>query len=217
MADVIFPEIDISLFKGVMVDLDDTLYSYQELHPQALRDVFNRFSLGLTFEKFDEFYRRHRDEVTQRLFPQGCCRSRLLAFQGMVEELGPQFRYQDALAMEELYWNGFYHRMTLFRSAERFLDSCFSSRVPVAVVTDMTTEVQIKKLKALGILDKIFCLVTSEEVGVEKPDPLVFERALRKLGVQPHEAVFLGDSKEKDINGATQVGIQAYLVSHSQE
>ncbi|NBT59411.1 HAD family hydrolase [bacterium] len=215
MVDVTFPKIDLTTVKGVMVDLDDTLYSYETIHPKALFDVFQKFSFNLSFDSFSELYRHHRELVTKRLLPQGACRSRLLAFQSMVEETGMQAKYEAILEMENLYWNGFYSRMSLFPSAKTFLDSCFDLSLPVAVVTDMTAGVQIRKLKALGILDNIFCLVTSEEVGAEKPFRNIFETALRKLSINPESAVFIGDSKEKDFEGASRLGIKAYLVGDS--
>jgi HAD superfamily hydrolase (TIGR01509 family) len=57
-------------------------------------------------------------------------------------------------------------------------------------------------------LDAFFDSVTySAEVGVEKPDPRVFELAIRRVGCAPNEAVHVGDSYEKDVLGARRVGI----------
>lgn len=60
-----------------------------------------------------------------------------------------------------------------------------------------------------GLLDVV---VDSHVVGVEKPDPRIFEIALERLGVAPGEAVFLGDVPSVDIAGARRAGVFAVLL-----
>jgi putative hydrolase of the HAD superfamily len=51
--------------------------------------------------------------------------------------------------------------------------------------------------------------VYSCDVGYRKPHRRIFETALEQLGVQPHEAVFIGDSYHADIAGAERIGLRA--------
>jgi HAD superfamily hydrolase (TIGR01549 family) len=51
-------------------------------------------------------------------------------------------------------------------------------------------------------------VVFSAEDGVGKPDARIFHRALRGMDLLPHEAVFVGDSVEMDVVGATGVGMR---------
>ena len=63
------------------------------------------------------------------------------------------------------------------------------------------------QLSSLGIT-KVFDTVTwSEEAGVEKPDPRIFEIGLERIGARPDEAVYVGDSFEADVVGARSAGI----------
>jgi epoxide hydrolase-like predicted phosphatase len=61
--------------------------------------------------------------------------------------------------------------------------------------------------------DELFqVIVDSSEEGVRKPDPQIFERALRRLGgVPPEQALFLDDA-ESNVVAARELGIQAVLV-----
>jgi putative hydrolase of the HAD superfamily len=52
-------------------------------------------------------------------------------------------------------------------------------------------------------------LVVSEEAGVSKPHPRIFEIALERAGAGPPEAVMLGDSWRNDVEGARAAGIRA--------
>jgi putative hydrolase of the HAD superfamily len=63
-----------------------------------------------------------------------------------------------------------------------------------------------------GILELVDGVVTSAEVGAAKPSPRVFERALGIAGVEPGEALHVGDKVDNDIEGAAAAGIRAVLL-----
>jgi len=66
-------------------------------------------------------------------------------------------------------------------------------------------------LKELG-LDGYFDLVlTSVDVGYEKPDLRIFREALSHFSVSPQEAVMIGDRIKTDILGANRVGMKTIL------
>ncbi len=67
-------------------------------------------------------------------------------------------------------------------------------------------------LDSLGLLPHFEFVIDSGSVGVEKPDPRIFHMALERMGVQPHEAVYVGDVYEIDIVGARAAGMRAYLL-----
>jgi putative hydrolase of the HAD superfamily len=62
-------------------------------------------------------------------------------------------------------------------------------------------------------LDSLFDAVTiSSEEGVRKPNPRIFERALARLGVAPHEAMHVGDLVCDDVEGARAAGVRPVLL-----
>ncbi len=215
--------LDIDGIKAVFIDIDDTLYSYKESQPLALqkcyelfKDYFKNSNIIRTFAEFEIMYRKSRDNVTQRLFPGSACRSRLLAFQEIFENsnLKPKIlAYQYAIEFEELYWSSLIEVIHPNLEIKNFLDSC-KSKIPnlmICAVSDMQTSFQIRKLNKLGYGD--FLLVTSEEVGVEKPDKFIFQYALNKCNLNPEDVIMIGDSYEKDVVGASRIGIKAFLIS----
>ena len=68
-----------------------------------------------------------------------------------------------------------------------------------------------------GLLDLVDGVVTSAVVGVAKPDPEPFRRALALAGAEPGEALHVGDSLENDVHGATGAGVRAVLVARAGE
>jgi HAD superfamily hydrolase (TIGR01509 family) len=69
-----------------------------------------------------------------------------------------------------------------------------------------------RELQAFGLID-LFpnCRIAAVDVGVIKPHPVIFEKALDLLDIEPHEAAFVGDNIEADIRGARDVGMRAVL------
>lgn len=59
-----------------------------------------------------------------------------------------------------------------------------------------------------GLAESLEVILDSMRIGVGKPDPEIFRIALRRLDVEPAEAVFIGDSFERDIMPARQLGMQ---------
>lgn len=207
-----FSDIPVEAFKGVLIDLDDTIYSYEAAHVVALTACWRNWISPLPFEQFDKAYRNARDAVTEQLAPQAACRSRLFAFQMMLEASGYKEPYIHALRLNELYWSNLISAMTVDESALMFLRRCSELGVRTCIVSDMTASIQIRKIEKLGICGYIDRMVTSEEVGAEKPDPRMFETAARKLGLQLSEVAMVGDNYHKDCLGAARLGVRSYLI-----
>jgi len=64
-----------------------------------------------------------------------------------------------------------------------------------------------------GIGGRVDAAVLSCEVGVRKPEPRFFAAVAEALGVDPHEAAFVGDSVRDDVRGAAAAGMQTCLAT----
>jgi len=86
--------------------------------------------------------------------------------------------------------------------------------VETAIVTNAFQPMWLRdaELKQHGILDYFpKCRVSAADAGYLKPHPAIFEHTLNQLGIQPEEAVFVGDNPIADIAGAQAAGMQAVL------
>lgn len=86
--------------------------------------------------------------------------------------------------------------------------SYLKERYNLHIITNGFEEIQEKKLKNAAIRTYFRHVVNSEMVGVKKPDPKIFEFALKRAGVKATSSVMIGDSLEADILGAKNVGMQ---------
>lgn len=83
----------------------------------------------------------------------------------------------------------------------------------VRIVVVSNSEGVLRKLfTKLGILSCFDLLLDSGEIGVEKPDPRIFEMALEPFRVQPANALHLGDTFATDVVGARAAGMRTALI-----
>jgi putative hydrolase of the HAD superfamily len=64
-----------------------------------------------------------------------------------------------------------------------------------------------RDLADMGLAERLDAAVFSSEVGLRKPHPAVFEATLSQLGVEPEEALFVGDRRYEDMRGAKELGM----------
>src|SRR5216110_1500909 len=67
-------------------------------------------------------------------------------------------------------------------------------------------------LRTLGLLPYLDFVLDSAEVGVEKPDPRIFDLALAEARVAAREAAYVGDLYSVDVHGARAAGLDAVLL-----
>lgn len=80
-------------------------------------------------------------------------------------------------------------------------------RYTLVLLTNGASCLQREKLAASGLRDLFDHVVVSGDVGVGKPDARIFITALAEARVGPAEALMVGDTAERDIEGARRAGI----------
>jgi|GEM_PF-2128340 len=94
------------------------------------------------------------------------------------------------------------------------LDYLSQLQLPMALVSDgfYGPEFVCSILKQLGMEDHFQKVIISSEVGFSKPHPQLFLSACQEMNVRPDEVVFIGDREDRDIAGASGVGMKTVLV-----
>ena len=67
-------------------------------------------------------------------------------------------------------------------------------------------------IEGLGVSSYFKVIISSAVVGLYKPQPEIFELAIRELGAIAHETLFVGDHVDADIRGAARAGITPILI-----
>jgi putative hydrolase of the HAD superfamily len=198
--------------RAILFDLDDTLCDYSAARETRLR-------IALSFDAEGNRIEREEDELRQMvaesiaMHPHGT---------DHFEELLARFGNVDPRAAKTgaaWYKSNRFHGLSLFEGAVATLKavrqptSPGGAPRPIGIITNGPTEVQRAKLALLDINGLVDFVFISEEFGAAKPDPSIFAAALGLTGVEPSEAVFVGDTAEFDIAGARDAGMPTVWVN----
>jgi putative hydrolase of the HAD superfamily len=99
------------------------------------------------------------------------------------------------------------HYNTQFFPCTEYILEELSSKYKIALVSNTMSDQPKKLLREAG-LDRFFDLIyCSSDLGIRKPNPEIFKRVLNEFGIDPSEAVHVGDSVDADMRGAEKAGI----------
>ena len=201
---------------AVIFDLDHTLYNFMDCHEQADRAVGEYVAdhFGIGSDRYHEQILAAMRRVEEKIgVVNAATHSRTLRYQTFLEEIGAP-AIDHAYPMRQLYWNTFYDYMVLEETVEQVLAAIQEQGIRILVATDMTCDVQLEKIRILGISRYLDYLVTSEEAGAEKPGSRILDLCVKKAGVAKEDCVFVGDHPLKDVLGPIRYGMQGVWCRH---
>jgi HAD superfamily hydrolase (TIGR01549 family) len=188
---------------AILFDTDNTLYPYDPAHEAAQRavreKVVNAFSIKP--DEFDTAFKEARRQVKDRLKHTASSHSRLLYLQRMLEIMGLGSQVLLALDFEQTYWRTFLSNAVLFDGVKDLLEDLRLLGIPTAIVTDLTAQIQFRKVVYFGLDHYFDYIVTSEEAGFDKPHSAPFEIALEKMRPKGDCIWMIGDNPINDIRG----------------
>lgn len=196
-------------YKGILLDIDGTIYDYEEAHHAALTCALQDISqeLSIKLEKLEELYDEAKQDTHALLGETASSHNKLIYFQKICESLNLN-SLKFSLRFYNLYWDKFIGNMHFFEGVYDFLN--FAKELKICLLSDLTVQTQLVKIDKLKIFEFAHYLVTSEEAGREKPDQNIFLLGLKKLGLRLNEVCMIGDNFQKDIKGATSLGIKSF-------
>jgi putative hydrolase of the HAD superfamily len=193
----------IRLPDAVLFDTDNTLYPYNPAHDAAQLAVKEKAmsSFSISAKDFDIAFNEARKQVKARLGQTASSHSRLLYLQRMLEIMGLGSQVLLALDFEQTYWRTFLANANLFDDVKELLDDLRLLGIPTAIVTDLTAQIQFRKVVYFGLDHYFNYIVTSEEVGFDKPHEAPFKIAIEKMQPKGDCIWMIGDNPINDIRG----------------
>lgn len=99
----------------------------------------------------------------------------------------------------------------LYPDARTALETLEARDVRLGIVSNFDARLT-RICEGLGIASFFDAVVMSSRAGHAKPDPRIFQIALKQIGVPPAEALHVGDSEDEDVRGAEAAGVRGLLV-----
>lgn len=198
-------------YKAVLLDLDDTLTKSNLVYNAALRYAAEFLSKKYSLDQ-EAFYTllNSKYRIVSQSFPTVHTRhSRILIFRQALDEMVEKYDLSLLPDVEDLYWDYFLEHIEIYPGVEDTLAKLRQSGVKVAIVSDGSLSLRIRKIKAAGLMQYVDQVIASEEVIFEKPFSAIFTLALSRLEVEHYNAIMLGNNYRNDISGAQQVGIRS--------
>ncbi|PCJ56802.1 MAG: hypothetical protein COA79_17770 [Planctomycetota bacterium] len=199
--------------KTVFLDLDETIYDQKYSCEMGLKGVA---------EKYPEFSSVPLNDLENKYF-KDLHHIHLKVMDGdLSEEDAHIYRFKsinqhykfsekspkDFLAMIDIYNEASQSNKRSIPGAIETVAYLKNKGYCVIIITNGMTENQKRKTKLCGISDLIDFLIISEEIGIRKPDSVIFSIALKKADCKKEQAVMVGDSWDSDIKGSLNANIQ---------
>lgn len=205
MIKLLNPDCFNQLPKAVLFDTDNTLYHYDPAHEAAMKAVRDKMTRTLSIDpaQFESVFQKAREEIKSRLNHTASSHSRLLYLQRMLEMMGLGSQVLRVLDFEQTYWRTFLSHAELFDGIKELLDDLRLLGIATAIVTDLTAQIQFRKIIYFDLDHHFDYIITSEEAGHDKPHLAPFQLALEKLNIKKNECIWMiGDNPINDIKGA---------------
>ena len=214
-------------YKAVFLDWDDTIGDFHGAADLALAQMYEKYQLDRYFASLDEFvglYKPHNLELWAKYGEDKVTKEYLsldrFLFPLMHGSLYPNGETAQVVRLAMTMSDDFLALTTahfsLLPGAEEIV-RYLAEKYPLTIVTNGFVEVQYEKFDKSGLRDCFAHIVLSEEVGCQKPNPRIFEEALRMNGLQAEDVVMIGDSWNSDIQGAINAGIDQIWIRKSQD
>jgi len=181
-------------------DLDNTLYDYgiANASGQAALNSFLSQHLGRTDSEISHLLEESRLRVKDRLGSTASSHSRLLYIRDLLVQLNVHTNAAFALECEQVFWREYLRKTQLFPGVEELFSVLRLAKTRLVLVTDLSSQIQLRKLAWLGLEKTFEVIVTSEEAGGDKKTGLP-EVLLRELVSAVDEMWSIGDQDSDHI------------------
>lgn len=203
----------------MLADLDDTLFDHRHATREALAVLHAEVPAFQSWPR-EEFASRHSEmlELIHRAVLAGemsIDEARTTRFQRLLDATRAATMSHTAADLARRYRRHYELAWQAVPGAIALATEVKRAGVAFVIVTNNVTSEQVLKLDRCGLRPYVDALITSEAVGVTKPDGRIFEAALSAAGVKAAEAVMLGDSWLTDVAGARAAGLRAVWLNRA--
>jgi len=202
----------------IFFDLDHTLWDFETNSDIAFETIFKKHQVNASLEKFLNYYRSinqyywklYREErVSKADLRYGRLKDtfnkiNVAVNDDLIENLATD--YIDVLPNSNL----------LFEGAHDILQH-LQPNYQLHIITNGFNEVQYKKMEKSDLTKYFSTIITSEDAGVKKPNPIIFQYALTQTNAVPKESIMIGDNWEADIMGAKNAGLDVIYCNFNKD
>lgn len=197
-------------YRNLFFDLDNTLWAFSENAHDTFDEIYRLYRLSRFFSSFEQFYSIYQGE-NERLW-QAYEKNEITK-----EELNHRrFRYPlevagvSDLSLADRYSGDFFRIIRTKKKVMPHTLEVLESLYPqynLYILSNGFRELQCTKMQSAGI-DKYFKkIILSDDIGIQKPNPRLFQYALETTQSTTNDSLMIGDNFDVDIQGAYNIGM----------
>jgi putative hydrolase of the HAD superfamily len=206
------------MIKAVFFDLYNTLVGYDPPREEIQARVLKDFGIEVSPEALLRPIMTADDFIYQE-------HARLPISKRSKEETGALYAQYHGIILKEAgleaspeliagilkKWMHFDLKMVLFDDVIPALTHLRERGLILGLISNVDRDIT-PLYQELGLLAWLQVVVTSQDVGFNKPQPEIFREALKQAGVKPSEAIYVGDQHQIDVVGANGAGMRGILL-----
>lgn len=207
-------------YSTLFIDLDDTLFDFTGASREAFRETYELLGYERFFDSFEQFlniYEPRNKELWREYNAGKIDKAQLnkIRYNHPLEVVGHADEQLGArFGVEAL--GRIPHKNMLLPGAIELLEY-LSPKYEMFILSNGFVELQSKKMATTGLTKYFKRVILSEEIGVNKPAPELFEYALRVAGADRNSTLMIGDAFESDILGAANAGLDQMFLNRRGE
>ena len=200
------------MIKAVLFDFDETLQDRTEAFEKYMDTFFSEFFPNLDKAELEKRKEDMRVTGNGGYVTHNGYASRDEWYEDLVQRWG----WNDAPSGKELtehYDRKFGDHNVIFPNSKKLLRELKNRGYIVGIITNGPSYLQHHKIDMSGLKEYCDIIVVSGDIGIHKPDPMIFTYTCEKYGLNPSECVYVGDHPKNDIESATKAGLRAIRVN----
>ena len=205
------------MIQGIIFDFDGTLYDYELCNQLSLQCVFDFIEKTFIIQKDIIEYKYNKiNKLIKESNNNSNKFNKNIYFKQLLEELCiPIHNLTNIL---ELYNIEFDKKLKLFEGVIEFIIFIKTTNIKIGILSNNNFKQQYDKLVKLNLIEYIDFIQTSDEVGEEKPNNLMYLCLLNKMKLCPENVFMIGDNFHHDIIPSIELGlIPFYFKNNNQD
>jgi len=199
-------------YQVLFLDLDNTLFDFEKSEKIALISTAKQFGLGDAYDLFEKTYHEVNKPLWEKL-EKGECTGDVIKIERFVQLVNRLGLTCDPVEMSEYYILRLGEGIEMFPYASEVCE-VLSKDYRLVAVTNGIKVVQENRMMRSGLLKYFEAVIISEDVGYSKPNSMIFEIAMHKIGhLDKNTILMIGDSLKVDIQGAHSAGFDTCWVN----
>ena len=200
--------------RHIFFDLDNTLWDHRNNAYLTLKEIYKRENVQEKYNLGFEDFHREYFTINERLWAQ-------IRDGEIDKEYLRKHRFYDsflffgiddfdlAQVFEQNFLDEILNYNDLVEGAFELLEYLSEKGYTLHILSNGFKEVTYRKCELSGIQNYFKTITSADELNVRKPQPEIYEYALKKANAKKEESIMIGDDWIADVEGALSFGIDA--------